>query len=59
MISVATDVFDLDGHKRLRDLGITEACVMPWFNYGGKFKSDIEFKKDSMKRFQDDVMSKM
>jgi alkanesulfonate monooxygenase SsuD/methylene tetrahydromethanopterin reductase-like flavin-dependent oxidoreductase (luciferase family) len=59
MISVATDVFDLDGHKRLRDMGVTEACVMPWFNYGGKFKSDIQFKKDCMKRFQDDVMSKM
>lgn len=59
MISVATDIYDLDGHKRLRDMGVTEACVMPWMYYGGKFKSDMEFKADSMKRFQDDVMSKM
>jgi len=59
MISVATDIFDLDGHKRLRDMGITEACVMPWFYYGGKFKSDLQFKIDTMKKFQDDVMSKM
>ncbi len=59
MISVATDIFDLDGHKRLQDMGVTEACVMPWFYYGGKFKSDMDFKIDSMKRFQDDVMSKL
>jgi alkanesulfonate monooxygenase SsuD/methylene tetrahydromethanopterin reductase-like flavin-dependent oxidoreductase (luciferase family) len=59
MISVATDIFDLDGHKRLRDMGVDEACVMPWMYYGGKFKSDMDFKVDAMKRFQDDVMSKM
>lgn len=59
MISVATDVWDLDGHKRLRDMGITEACVMPWFYYGGKFKSDLQFKIDTMKRFKDDVIDKM
>ena len=59
MISVAIDIWDLDGHKRLRDMGIHEACVMPWFNYGGKFKSPMEFKLDAMKRFNDDVVSKM
>lgn len=59
MISVATDIYDLDGHKRLRDMGITEACVMPWMYHGGKFSSPLEFKQDSMKRFQDEVMSKM
>lgn len=59
MISVATDIFDLDGHKRLQDMGIDEACVMPWFYYGGKFKSPMDFKIDSMKRFADEVMSKL
>ncbi len=59
MISVATDIYDLDGHKRLRDMGIDEACVMPWMYYGGKFNSPIDFKVDSLKRFQDEVMSKL
>ncbi|MFK7977024.1 MAG: LLM class flavin-dependent oxidoreductase [Halioglobus sp.] len=58
-VAVATDVWDLDGHKRLRDMGVDEACVVPWFFYGGKFKSPIEVKIDSMKRFEDDVISKM
>ncbi len=59
MVSVATDIFDLDGHKRLRDMGITEACVMPWMYYGGKFKSPIDFKADAVKRFCDEVIDKL
>ena len=58
-ISVAMDVFDLAGNQRLADNGVTEACVMPWFYYGGKFKSDLQFKIDCMKRFKEDVMDKM
>jgi alkanesulfonate monooxygenase SsuD/methylene tetrahydromethanopterin reductase-like flavin-dependent oxidoreductase (luciferase family) len=59
MISVATDIYDLDGHKRLRDMGVTEACVMPWMYMGGKFSSPLQFKIDALNRFNDEVMSKM
>ena len=59
MISVAIDTFDLDGHRRLRELGVTEACVVPWFFYGGDFSSTLEFKQDSVKRFTEKVTSKM
>jgi alkanesulfonate monooxygenase SsuD/methylene tetrahydromethanopterin reductase-like flavin-dependent oxidoreductase (luciferase family) len=59
MISVAIDAFDLDGHKKLADMGIDEACDMPWLYYGGKFSSPIGVKIDAMKRFADEVMSKM
>ncbi len=59
MISVATDIYNLDGHKRLEDMGIHEACVMPWMYYGGKFNSPLDFKIDCLKRFADEVMSKM
>ncbi len=58
-ISTAIDAYDLDGHKRLQDLGVTEACVMPWMFYGGKFKSDMDVKVDSMKRFMDEVATKL
>jgi alkanesulfonate monooxygenase SsuD/methylene tetrahydromethanopterin reductase-like flavin-dependent oxidoreductase (luciferase family) len=59
MISVATDIFDLDGHRRLRDMGITEACAMPWMYYGGKFRSPLNEKIDALKRFDDEVISKL
>jgi len=59
MISVATDIFDLDGHRRLRDMGITEACAMPWMYYGGKFRSPMNEKLDALKRFSDEVISKL
>jgi alkanesulfonate monooxygenase SsuD/methylene tetrahydromethanopterin reductase-like flavin-dependent oxidoreductase (luciferase family) len=59
MISVAIDAFDLDGHKRLEEMGIDEACVMPWLIYGGKFHSPVGVKVDAIKRFGDEVVSKM
>lgn len=59
MISVAIDAFDLDGHKRLVDMGIDECCDMPWLYYGGKFNSPIGVKIDAMKRFTDEVIAKL
>jgi alkanesulfonate monooxygenase SsuD/methylene tetrahydromethanopterin reductase-like flavin-dependent oxidoreductase (luciferase family) len=59
MISVAIDAFDLDGHKRLEQMGIDEACVMPWLMYGGQFDSPMETKIDAIKRFGDEIISKM
>ncbi len=59
MLSVAIDSFDLDGHKRLADIGIDESCDMPWLYYGGRFKSPLEEKIDAMKRFTDEVIGKM
>jgi hypothetical protein len=59
LISVAIDAFDLDGHERLEEMGIAEACVMPWLIYGGKFHSPLDFKVDAIKRFGDEVVSKM
>jgi alkanesulfonate monooxygenase SsuD/methylene tetrahydromethanopterin reductase-like flavin-dependent oxidoreductase (luciferase family) len=59
MVSVAIDAFDLDGHKRLEDMGIDETCDMPWLYYGGKFNSPLSVKIDAMKRFSDEVIAKM
>jgi alkanesulfonate monooxygenase SsuD/methylene tetrahydromethanopterin reductase-like flavin-dependent oxidoreductase (luciferase family) len=59
MISVAIDAFDLDAHKRLEDMGIDEACVMPWLFYGASFNSPMGQKVDAIKRFGDEVISKM
>jgi alkanesulfonate monooxygenase SsuD/methylene tetrahydromethanopterin reductase-like flavin-dependent oxidoreductase (luciferase family) len=59
MISVAVDTHDLDGHRRLEEMGVTEACVAPWFFYGKGFDSALEFKTDAIKRFADTVIAKM
>lgn len=59
MTSVATDVFDLAGHQKLAELGVDEACVSPWFCYGGNFQSPLRVKIDAVKRFTDDVVVKM
>ncbi len=59
MIAVAVDTYDLDGHRRLEDMGVDEACIMPWMYSGGRFDSPLDFKVDAMKRFTDDVIAKM
>jgi alkanesulfonate monooxygenase SsuD/methylene tetrahydromethanopterin reductase-like flavin-dependent oxidoreductase (luciferase family) len=59
MTSVAIDAFDLDGHKKLEAMGIDQTCDMPWLYYGGKFNSPLDFKIDAVKRFGDEVISKM
>jgi len=59
MISVAIDAFDLDGHKKLVDMGIDECCDMPWLYYGHRFSSPLDVKIESMKRFTDEVIAKL
>jgi probable F420-dependent oxidoreductase len=52
------DAFDLDGFRRLRDMGVTTLCTPPWFYYGGKPDSPIAFKLDAIKRFADEYIAK-
>lgn len=59
MVSVAIDAFDLDGHKKLVDMGIDECCDMPWLYYGHRFSSPVNVKIDAMKRFTDEVIAKL
>jgi hypothetical protein len=40
-------------------MGVTEACVMPWFFYGQGFDSPLESKTDAVERFADTVIAKM
>ncbi len=55
----ARDAFDLDGFKRMRDMGVTALCTPPWFFYGGKPTSPLGFKLDAIKRFADDYIAKL
>ena len=52
-----SDAFDVDGYRRLRDMGVTHLQTMPWFFYGGG--DDVTSKIDGMRRFADDVIQAM
>jgi len=56
-VVACTDVFDVDGYRRIEDLGATTLTTAPWVLYGADPNS-LEEKKDSLKRFADDVISK-
>jgi len=54
---MATDAFDVDGYRRLEDLGVTHAQSVPWYMHGGDPEA-LETKIDSLKRFGDEIISK-
>ena len=56
-VVACTDVFDVDGYRRIEDLGATTLTTAPWVLYGADPNS-LEEKKDALKRFADDVISK-
>jgi probable F420-dependent oxidoreductase len=56
--ALAVDVFDPDGFKRLEDLGVTEAQVVPWYFYGGD-PTALDTQVDSLARFADTVISNL
>ncbi len=53
-----SDVWDLDGYRALEDLGATHLVTFPWVFYGAA-DDDIQAKADGIRRFADDVVSKM
>lgn len=56
-VVACTDVFDVDGYRRLEDLGATTLTTAPWVLYGADPNS-LEEKKDAIKRFADDVIAR-
>ncbi|MFN2425814.1 MAG: LLM class F420-dependent oxidoreductase [Candidatus Binatia bacterium] len=58
IVVACTDAFDIDGYRRVEDLGATTLTTVPWVFYGADPNS-LEEKKDALKRFADDVISKM
>ena len=55
----AIDTFDADGYRRLRDIGVTDVIIQPWLLYGAGLFASLEEKKDGMKRFADDIISRL
>lgn len=50
-----TGAFDLDGYRRLADLGVTSVLTMPWALYGGE-PALLATKHDALHRFGDEIV---
>ena len=57
VFAAANDAFDVDGYKRLEEIGVTHIQTVPWFFYAGG--DSLADKKDGLERFANDVISKM
>ncbi|WP_020525603.1 TIGR03619 family F420-dependent LLM class oxidoreductase [Catelliglobosispora koreensis] len=57
--AVCIDRFGVDGYKQQAEAGVTDAIVVPWLFYGAGFDADVQVKKDGLRRFADEIISKM
>jgi len=58
ILASCTDAYDLDGYRRLADLGVTHLQTMPWVFYGGGV-GDLDAQLDGIARFADDILAKL
>lgn len=56
--AVCIDRFGLDGYRAQAEIGVTDVITVPWLMDGIGFDGDLEAKKDSVKRFGDEVIAK-
>ncbi len=57
VMATPSDVWDVDGYRRLEDAGVTHILTMPWAFYHGETE-DLAQKQDGVRRFADDVISR-
>lgn len=57
VIASCNDAYDLDGYRRLEEVGVTHLLTLPWvFSHG--FTDDLQARIDGTKRFADDVIGR-
>jgi probable F420-dependent oxidoreductase len=54
---ICGDVFDLDGFRRLVDLGVTDIMVCPWYYYPGDTAS-LDHQQSGLEQFAADVINR-
>jgi probable F420-dependent oxidoreductase len=57
--AVCIDRFGLDGYREQRDIGVTDAIVVPWLFDGIGFDGPLAAKQDSMRRFAEKIITRM
>lgn len=55
--AISGDTFDLDGYRRLGDLGVTDTMVCPWYFFGGD-PAELSVQLDGLSRFAADVIDR-
>jgi len=58
VLASCSDAFDVDGYRRLAEIGVTHLITMPWLFYGAQ-AGEIDGQLDGIARFGEDVISKM
>lgn len=56
--AVCIDRFGLDGYRQLEEIGVTDVIAMPWIFEDVGFDAALEPKKDAVKKFADEVISR-
>lgn len=57
--AVCIDRFGADGYRELFDAGVTDVIVVPWLFYGVGFDGELAAKQDGIRRFADEVLTKV
>jgi len=58
IVAACKDAVDVDGYRRLEEVGVTHIQTMPWLFYG--LSGDVlEQKQEGLRRFADDVIARM
>jgi probable F420-dependent oxidoreductase len=57
--AVCVDRFGVGGYRQQAEAGVTDAIVVPWLLYGAGFDAALQSKKDSLRRFADEVIARL
>jgi hypothetical protein len=55
--ALPTDAWEVDGYRRLADVGVTEIQAVPWY-FTGKDPDDLQNRIDSLFWFAETVITK-
>jgi probable F420-dependent oxidoreductase len=59
IVGASGEVFDLDGYRRLGEVGVTSTMVIPWMLYEDVDATCVQGRCDAIRRFGDDVIAKI
>ncbi|GAB2757778.1 TIGR03619 family F420-dependent LLM class oxidoreductase [Amycolatopsis magusensis] len=55
--AVCIDRFGVDGYRQQAEIGVTDVITMPWMFDGIGFDGELSAKKDSIRKFGDEVIA--
>jgi probable F420-dependent oxidoreductase len=58
IVATASDAFDLDGYRRLEEVGVTSVFALPWLMYGAD-PGCVAAKCEALRRFGEEVIARM